>query len=171
MDFPHYLEKFKGAAGQLDRKLFDAKQIEIKTGIWLDSVVLKLQKKTWANSVQELFQPGPSIFFSVWLNDQSIKESRLLYNIHALKLRQLKGYAIASRDFATAFRKKFKKMENKWPNVSTSFGPATLMEGWVPINEDAFQKDIPALANRFLEIEYLIDDVLDSFRKIPKGKN
>jgi len=44
------------------------------------------------------------IFFSIWTNDRSIKKNRANYRIHALKLRELKGYAITRRDFAGDFQ-------------------------------------------------------------------
>ena len=63
-----------------------------------------------ANNPFEKPQPGPAIFFSVWIN-AGIKEHKLFYNIHALKLRQLKGYNITSRKFASDFREQFKSHE------------------------------------------------------------
>src|SRR4051812_3600658 len=98
MDFDFYLDQFNKAASQLSHTALSQKQLEIKAGIWLNSVVLKLQKKHWIND-NNLFQPGSSIFFSIWVNDGTIKDSKLFYNIHALKLRQLKGYSITSREF------------------------------------------------------------------------
>ena len=165
MDFPYYTQKFEAAVRQLNATSFTEKQLEIKTGIWLESVVLKLQKKTWANNPDEVFKPGPSIFFSVWIGDQSLKEGKLLYNIHAFKLRKLKKYAIESRKFATAFRTAFKKFEDQWPNVDTKFGPLTLMEGWIVLNEDTLSRDIAVLAQRFSAIDYLVDDAMDMFKK------
>jgi hypothetical protein len=165
MDTTYYLDQFEQAAGKLDKGLLAAKGMEFKTGIWLDSAVLKLQKKNWVSDPNELFQPGPSIFFSVWVNDQAIKESKLLYNIHALKLRKLKGYSIASREFAEAFRKKFKPFADHWPNVSVKFGPLTLMEGWKKLEMDRLKEDVLELAGRFLEIGHLVDEVLDQFSK------
>ena len=161
MDEAHYLHLFQKAASQLDKKLLGKNQIEVATGIVLESVFLKLYKIKWANPSPDPLTSSSRIFFSVWVNDKSIKENKLLYNIHALKLRQLKGYAITSREFATDFRKAFKRFEKHWPNVSTDFGPLTLMEGWVKLNEGSLQDDIAKLAKRFLEIEYLIDELLE----------
>jgi len=169
MDSTHYLEIYKIAAGQLDKNLLVEKKIAVATGIVLESVFLKLYKTAWANKTHDPLTSPSRIFFSVWINDKAIKENKLLYNIHALKLRQLKGYSITSRDFAAAFRGKFKRFEKGWPNVSTDFGPLTLMEGWVKLNEATIQHDIGKLAKQFLEIEHLIDELLIE-RKIRAGK-
>lgn len=89
----------------------------------------------------------------------------MFYNIHALKLREFKGYSIQSREFAFAFREKFEKYRFKWPNVSVDYGPLTLMEGWQNIKLDDFQKELLALVDLFFKIDHLIDDNLNE-RKI-----
>jgi hypothetical protein len=140
----------------------------VQTGTWLESVVLKLHKKHWANMPFETPQSGSAIFFSIWMNDKTLKEDKLFYNIHALRLRQLKGYSITSREFAENFRKKFKQYENRWPNVSVDYGPLTLMEGWIKPDPTHLQKNILELANKFLEIDFLIDDLLMKYKVTKK---
>lgn len=93
------------------------------------------------------------------------KTGVLNYNIHALKLRQLTGYSIKSRDFAEAFRSRFKPFENKWPNVSVDFGPLTLMQGWVSIDIENPENEIAGLAHQFLEIQFIIDELLKERKK------
>ena len=161
----YYLEIFQKAAHQLDKKSLNKKQLEIATGTVLESVCLKLYKLSWANKTSNPLTSPSRIFFSVWVSDKSIKENKLLYNIHALKLRELKGYTITSREFATAFRKAFKPFEKHWPNVSTNFGPLTLMEGWMKLSEETLQDDISKLAKQFLKIDGLIDELLQQNRK------
>ncbi|HLK29991.1 MAG TPA: hypothetical protein VKT28_15530 [Puia sp.] len=165
MDFDLYLDKFQKAASRLDKKLLNKKQIESATGIVLNSVFLKLYKKSWANKSEDPLRAESRIFFSVWISDSTLKEEKIFYNIHAFKLRKLNGYAIESRKFAETFRMMFKKLEHRWPNVSTTFGPLTLMEGWIKINPDNLQDEILSLANRFLEIDDLIDSALAEFKK------
>jgi hypothetical protein len=160
-----YFDKFQKAADKLDKKLLDQKQVEIAVVLYgKDCVVLKLFKRSWANRLQDPLTSESRIFFSVWLSDSSIKEQKLLYNIHALKLRQLKGYTIQSRKFASIFRDRFKTYKHKWKNVSIDFGPLTLMEGWLKVDTENFQGNILELAYNFLEIEYLIDDTLACFK-------
>ena len=165
MDTSFYLDKFRKAADKLDKKLLNKKQVENAVVMYgKDCVVLKLYKKSWTNQFQDPLTSESRIFFSIWISDSSIKEQKLLYNIHALKLRQLKNYSIQSRKFADVFRDKFKPFEHKWKNVSVEFGPLTLMEGWLNIDVVNFQDDILELANRFLEIEHLVDDTLAHFK-------
>ena len=160
MDRDYYLDKFSKAASRLDKKLLRQKEMDVETGIWLNSVVLRLQKKHWANNPAEKPHTGAAIFMSIWLNDQALKENKLLYNIHALRLRQLRGYSLTARNFATAFRTAFEKFRHQWPNVSVEYGPQTLMEGWIAISAEGLEHDIAVLANKFLEIDFIIDDLL-----------
>jgi hypothetical protein len=125
-----------------------------------------LYKKQWSSSAHEPLTAESRIFFSVWITDDAIKEEKLFYNIHALKLRKLKGYAIESRKFANAFRMRFREFEHGWKNISINFGPLTLMEGWVKTNSEKMQEEILKLANHFLEIDFLIDETLGLFIKV-----
>jgi hypothetical protein len=171
MDTTFYLERFGRAAGQIDKGVLasrrrggDAGPIEVSTGLFKDAVFLKLYKKSWASPEQDPLIAESRIFFSVWITDAAIREQKLFYNIHALKLRKLKGYSIESRKFAETFRAGFKDVATKWENVSVKFGPLTLMEGWVKTDPGNIQDGIFALADKFLEIEHLIDDALAKFK-------
>lgn len=160
----YYLDKFQKSLDRLDKKeAFSQKKLEGKVGIWLDSVVLKIQKKSWINASAKPF--GEGVFFSVWLNEESLGKGKLYYNIHALKLRELKGYVIKSREFAEAFRLKFTSFESKWPNVDVRFGPLTLMEGWVSIDQEKIPEILTHLTLLFLEIEFIIDELLEERKK------
>jgi len=171
VDTTFYLEKFQHAALQIDKGLLarrrrggDAGPIEVATGLYTDSVFLKLYKRSWASPLQDPLIAESRIFFSVWVGDRAIKEEKLFYNIHALKLRKLKGYSIESRKFADVFRAGFKDFAPEWENVSVKYGPLTLMEGWVKTGPGNFQGAILALAGKFLEIEHLVDDALAKFK-------
>ncbi|KAI9463097.1 hypothetical protein F5148DRAFT_1286228 [Russula earlei] len=169
METTIYLTEFEKAANSLDKKLLTTKKLEIETGVWLESVVLRLQKKTWVNDLYKKPQSGAGIFFSIWVSDKAIKaikENKILYNIHALKLRELHGYRITSREFADAFRQRFQPIEHLWPNVSVNFGPLTLMEGWVALDTAPVNETVYKLASQFLEIDSMIDELLQS-RKLP----
>jgi hypothetical protein len=165
METNFFLDKFQSSVDQLDKQLFSQNQLELKVGVWLNSVALKIQKKSWLNKSPTARPFEESIFFSVWINDEAIQESKLNYNIHALRLRELTGYSIKSREFAEAFRVRFRKFEKKWPNVSIDFGPLTLMEGWVRIDEKNFENVISDLAYKFVEIQFIIDDLLAERKK------
>jgi hypothetical protein len=165
METAYYLDIFKKTGNQLDQHLLSQHQLELKVGEWLQSAVLKMQKLSWLNQSQTARPFEESIFFSIWVNKESISKNRLHYNIHALKLRELKNYSIQSREFAAAFRSQFKAFEKKWPNVSTDFGPLTLMQGWISLDSENFNKEVLALANNFIEIQFIIDDLLATGKK------
>jgi len=164
MDTGYYLSKFQNSLAGLDLDLFRQKSLDLKVGIWLDSVVLKIQNPAWLNQDSSARPFSESIFFSVWVSDEPIRESKIYYNIHALKMRELKGYKIKSRDFAQAFRERFKAHQSNWPNVSVNYGPLTLMEGWVVL-DDSIEHQINTLALKFLDIAYIIDDLLNEAKK------
>lgn len=155
-----YLEIFGRVAARV-RPLLVARQIEAHVGCWHEAAVLKLQKRRWANQSPA---GGPSevgIFFSVWIDSKGLKQRRAFYNIHALKLRSLDGYAIQSREFAAAFRSAFAGSVHDWPHVFTDYGPQTLMQGWIELDSPRFEEDVAALACRFIPLAELIDDLLD----------
>jgi hypothetical protein len=165
MDYEFYLSKFRKSADQLDKKRLNEKQLEIFVGVVLNSVGLKLYKKEWSSDKIDPVNSRSRIFFSIWVNDDTLIENKILYNIHAFKLRELKGYSITSREFAINFRKDFEKHRGNWENVSVKFGPLTLMEGWKNFDVNNLENSIVTLSNNFLEIEYLIDKTLEAFRK------
>jgi hypothetical protein len=164
MDIAFYLKIFRNAADKIDRSIMNRKQLEVATGLYGDSVFLKLYKLSWASPSPDPLTAKSRIFFSIWISDAAIAEQKLLYNIHALKLRQLKGYSIASRKFAESFRGRFSEFEQQWPNVSLNYGPLTLMQGWIESDPEKMQEEITALANNFLELEPLIDQTLAKFK-------
>lgn len=166
-----YLNKFENAVKTFDKKALEKSRLEIQTGIWLNSVVLRLQKKHWANNPDEKPHSGSAIFMGIWIDQEAFSKKILKYNIHALKLRELNGYALQSRAFADSFREKFKEFEQKWENVSIQFGPQTLMEGWIPLKDERIYEDILNLIKSFIEIVPLIDETLLEFQKKAKELN
>ncbi|MEP6674921.1 MAG: hypothetical protein ABJA78_07190 [Ferruginibacter sp.] len=165
MNDKKYLETFQRATSKLDQKRLQKKQIEVAAGIVLDCPFLKLYKRSWASPSKDPLTATSRIFFSVWLSNAGAEEQKIFYNIHAFKLRQLKGYSIQSRKFADAFRKHFKQEKQQWPNVSVQYGPLTLMEGWLKVDLEDFLDETLELANNFLKIEYLIDETLAEFKQ------
>jgi hypothetical protein len=147
---------------------FDARSrdgLVCKQGFYKDLCVVKLQKPSWTNDSMEEVQNQSGIFFSVWSDGKSLSKGRVMYNIHALKLRQLNAYTITSRDFAEDFRRNFASSRGKWPNVRIDYGPATLMQGWVESETAALYRSIRDLLQRFVELSPLIDRLLESRRR------
>ena len=63
MDTNLYLSLFQQAVDKLDKRLLNQKQLQVETGVWLNSVVLRLHKQHWANNPDAKPQTGPAIFF------------------------------------------------------------------------------------------------------------
>lgn len=164
MDYNFYQQKFQEALDQISQKEFNALGLKISVEIILESVALKIYKPEWSNDLQSPLDASSRIFFSVWISDKTIEEGRLYYNIHALKLRELKGYKIQSRNFAEDFRNRFTKYQKNWDNVSVKYGPLTLMQGWCELKQENLQQDIIKLSQSFLEISSIIDETLSHFK-------
>jgi len=165
MDSNYYLKIFQNAADKIDKGMLARKELELATGLYGDSVFLKLYKKSWANPSADLLTSPGRIFFSIWISDADIAEEKLMYNVHALKLRLLKGYSIESRKFADSFRLDFSAFKQQWPNVSLNYGPLTLMQGWIKLDPQKMQEEIIMLAHNFMELAPLIDKTLAKFKR------
>lgn len=148
------LDAFQRAVDR-NQVLIATNQLESTVTESLGCPVLYFDKPAWHNRGQ-VAVPG-QIFFSIWMDEKG----RLNYNIHALKLRHLKAYKLEGRKFAEAFRTAFDP--TGWPNVSTDFGPLTLMQGWIDQND----QQLDSLIQRFVGIDHTIDELLND-RIIPK---
>ena len=147
------LEEMAGACGpELERD----HRLLCKTGEWLHAAVLKIQKPAWTDG------NGHEIFFSIWQDAAARKKGRVVYTLHALKLRLLSGYSIRAGDFASAFRKRLAKAGGDWPNLKTDCGPQTLMQGWLALDPKTFRDDVARLVGEFVGIHKIIDDLLEA---------
>jgi hypothetical protein len=173
------LQNFRDAFQNIKSR-HDAKhgrsELICKQGFYKNSHVLKLQKPHWTNDPMDRVQNESGIFFSIWIEEKMIGKTahgktpgeksalptRAHYNIHALKLRQLKGYSITSRNFAEAFRKELAAVSRGWPNVSVSYGPLTLMQGWIDCHADSLEPESLALLDRFTKLSPVIDRLLEA---------
>ena len=164
MDYQFYRRNFEEAVEDIFFKQFDHLGLKLSVEEVLESVALKIYKPEWSNDSGFQLNSKSKIFFSVWVNDKTIKEGKLYYNIHALKLRELQGYKISSRNFAEKFRIQFIEYQNEWENVNVNFGPLVLMEGWINLNTETIQSDIIDLSWNFVKISPLIDDTLNVFK-------
>ncbi len=70
METSWYLDKFRKGADRLDRDLLNRQEMAYKVGVWVQSVVLKLQKKSWADAAPTARPFEGSIFFTVWDSDE-----------------------------------------------------------------------------------------------------
>lgn len=155
-----WLTILQNLATDLSPSLLQKYELACITGEWLDCAVLKLQKPSWTDA-----GPGQGLFFSIWLGEKEIRKVRFNYNIHALKLRLRKGYAIKPGEFASAFRERFSPRAGDWPNVRTDYGPQTLVQGWVPLDEETFRAEVGKLVEGFVAIHGILDELLEERKK------
>lgn len=165
MDFAFYLNEFRLAAAKIPQEKLDKDHLKISIDIVLESVALKMYKSHWYGDSKLSVENSGRIFFSVWVNKKTLEEGRVYYNIHALKLRELKSYKITSKDFAQNFRNEFLKHQKDWPNVNVNYGPLTLMEGWIEMKNDIIQQDVYDLAQKFIKISSIIDNIMKKYEK------
>lgn len=158
----HYIEVFNRAARRV-RLSLQKSELQVVVGTWLNSSVLKVQKREWEEDALRSRTQG--IFFSIWEEEKSAKKNRAFYNIHALRLRNLSVYSLQSREFASAFRARFARQKDVWPQVSVEYGPQTLMQGWIALDEDQFEEEVVRLIQCFIPLSGIIDELLDQ-RKI-----
>ena len=164
MDYNFYQNKFRSAISEISQKELVDLGLKVSIGIVMESLALKVYKPEWSSNLEAPLISNGRIFFSIWANDKTISENKIYYNIHALKLRELKGYKILSRSFAERFREQFIKNIDNWPNVSVKHGPLTLMEGWIELKPDSIEKDTSELVQKFLDISFMIDETLDHYK-------
>ncbi|MBP6506296.1 MAG: hypothetical protein KA257_01915 [Opitutaceae bacterium] len=161
-----HLTAFRRVASNLG-PLLAANQLEVHAGCWIDSAALKVQKPAWAEGKTPSTVTNPGIFFSIWIDAKAPKPQQVSYNIHALKLRAMSAYALQSREFAAAFRAKFARASKDWPNVSVDYGPQTLMEGWIDLNEADLEAAAARLVKQFIPLAATIDALLNARRRPP----
>jgi hypothetical protein len=160
-----YLDLLRKAADKLRPEL-KKQRLEVHAGSLLKSHALKVWKKEWMGSGQNENVTQACIFFSIWVNEESLKETRALYNIHAIRIRNLKGFKFLAQDFAAAFRARFTRQSKAWPNASVDFGPRTLMEGHFQIDKSSFENDAVNLVRRFVPLADTIDALLKARRVV-----
>lgn len=56
----------------MSKDIFDRKGLVLKVGVWLNSVALKIQKPSWTNAPLQPLSFQQSIFFSIWVNDDTL---------------------------------------------------------------------------------------------------
>jgi len=161
----HYLQQMEKAADRLNGSTLSSLHLEVFTGVVLNSVALKLFDRSWASDADNAVSAEGRIFFSVWLGEESIKKSKVSYNIHAFKVRSLKNYKLTARAFASDFRARFKNLSGNWPNVSVDYGALTLMEGWCSYNDNSFVDTVVGLSESFFQIKPVIDEILLGYKK------
>lgn len=156
----NHLSVFETLKNQRAAAFFSQYGLMIKTGEGLGAAILKLLKPSWTTDGPDELLNTNGLFFSVWIDAACEAEGIVRYNVHAKKLRMIKGEAFAAREFARAFRAQGKDELEGWPNWSYPKGPITLFEGHFPLDEKTLSADTSAMMDRFVILTPMLDRLL-----------
>ncbi len=131
----------------------------IKTGEGLGAAILKLLKPSWTTDSPDVLLNTNGLFFGVWVDADCESKGIARYNVHAKKLRYIKGQTFAAREFARSFRVQGGDELANWPNFTYPKGPITLFQGHVPLDIDTLYAETAALMDRFAALCPFIDHV------------
>jgi hypothetical protein len=134
--------------------------LSIKTGEGLGAMILKLMKPSWTTDRPEELLNSNGLFFGVWIDADCESKGLVRYNLHAKKLRFIKGEAFAARQFVRDFRAQAQTRLKDWPNCGFPKGPITLFEGHIPLSSGTLHDDVSALMDRFAALTPLLDQLL-----------
>ncbi len=134
----------------------------VKAGEGLGAAILKVLKPTWTTDAPELFLNTNGLFFSIWVDQACKKQKRARFNLHAKKLRNIKGEAFAAREFARLFRGEAASVLQTWPTNVYPKGPITLFEGHVHLDPRTLEAETTTLLDRFVAMVPMIDRMLAS---------
>ena len=135
--------------------------LTIKAGSGLDASILKVMKDSWSTDRPQDLLNSNGLFFSIWIDAACKAQGIVRYNIHARKLRAIKGEAFAAREFARSFRAQGKGELEGWPNWSYPKGPITLVEGHFAHDPATLKSDAAKMMDRFASVVPFLDRLLD----------
>ncbi len=134
--------------------------LDIKTGEGLGAAIIKVLKPSWTTDRSNEILNSNGLFFGIWVDAACEAEGIARYNVHAKKLRFIKGQTFAAREFARAFRVQGGDELARWPNLTYPKGPITLFQGHVPLDTATLHAETSALMDRFAALCPFIDRVL-----------
>ena len=73
MNEAFYLKEFQSASIKINKKTFEDHHLQIYTGVVMNSVAIKVYKPEWSNDPQNALTASSRIFFSIWINEETIK--------------------------------------------------------------------------------------------------
>jgi hypothetical protein len=132
----------------------------IKTGEGLGAAILKLLKPSWTTDGPGEILNTNGLFFGVWIDAECEAKGIIRYNLHAKKLRFIKGEKFAAREFVRAFRVQGQMELENWPNWSFPKGPITLFEGHVPLDAKTLHAETSTLMDRFAALTPFLETLL-----------
>jgi hypothetical protein len=135
--------------------------LTIKTGEGLGAAILKLLKPSWTTDTSDEILNTNGLFFGIWIDAECEAKGIARYNLHAKKLRFIKGEKFAAREFARSFRAQGKDELEGWPNWSFPKGPITLFQGHVPLDANTLHAETSALMARFARLTPMLERLLE----------
>src|SRR2546430_5895551 len=111
----HYLDLFEHVATRV-RPSLNEHSLDLVAGRWLGCPAIKVRRREWLEEADASKLDQAGIFFSVWVEEKGLKNNRVFYNIHALRLRNMSAFTLKSREFATAFRSVFARESTALPS-------------------------------------------------------
>jgi hypothetical protein len=162
-----YLDIFTALAAARAVDLSAQHGLVIKAGSGLDAAILKVLRPEWTTDAPEQFINSNGLFFSVWIDAAGVAQKRARYNLHARKLRALKGETFPAREFARSFRAEAAETLRGWPSASFPKGPITLFEGHIRLEPKTLQADTSALVDRFVAMVPMLDSRLAALPATP----
>jgi hypothetical protein len=156
-----YLEVFNAVKAEREYGLQWQHQLSIKTGEGLGAALLKVMRPAWTTDAPEELLNTNGLFFSIWVDAACEAKGFARYNLHAKKLRAIKGEAFAAREFARAFRAQCGDELKGWPNWNYPKGPITLFEGEFPLALETLHAKSSELITRFVGLTPKLEKLLD----------
>ncbi len=132
----------------------------INTGWALDAAILKLLKPSWTTDGGGQLLNSNGLFFGIWIDAACEARGIARYNLHAKKLRMIKGETFAAREFARTFRAQAQADLRGWPNCVFPKGPITLFEGFFRLDIATLKSETSALMDRFAALTPMVDRLL-----------
>ena len=127
-----------------------------------ETAALYIAKPHWTNRFDPQRKSTIGIFCTIWVSPELLEQQQFAYNIHSLRLRQLSGFKLTSRKFASDFRAAVKPTVESWPNIRLDYGPLTLLEGRCACTLDTFSASVSERVNGFVSIHHKIEQLLEA---------
>jgi hypothetical protein len=155
-----YLATFNALKSERAAEFETQHGLIIKTGQGLGAAILKLLKPSWTTDGPGEILNTNGLFFGIWVDAECEAKGIARYNLHAKKLRLIKGEAFAAREFARTFRAQGKDELAGWPNWSYPKGPITLFQGHIPLDANTLHAETSKLMDRFATLTPFLDRLL-----------
>jgi hypothetical protein len=155
-----YLEVFNAVKADREYGLQWQHKLSMKTGEGLGAALLKVLRPSWTTDSPDLLLNSNGLFFSIWVDEACEAKGIARYNLHAKKLRAIKGEQFAAREFVRAFRAQCGDELRGWPNWTYPKGPITLFEGEFPLDIETLHAKSSDLITRFVTLTPMLDKLL-----------